>query len=398
MMVQGRLVRRAVFNAIHGRQLVYNACWEDPRLDRAALSLGPKDTVAVITSAGCNALDYALDGPQHIHAVDINPRQNALLELKQAAIRGLDYDSFFQLFGRGRADRWPEMYRDALRPQLSAGARRFWDRRGSYFAGRHPSSFYFRGTAGVVARAMNLYLDRVVRARAGIEALLEAPTVDAQREIYDRELRPRLWTPLLTWIAGHDLTLSLLAVPRSQRDHLERTCRRGIAQFIQERIEAVFTRLPLGDNYFWRVYLTGEYAATCCPEYLKPGPFARLKSGLVDRITIHTDSVAGFLRQRGPKISRFVLLDHMDWMADDAGPALEEEWQHLVHRAAPNARILWRSGGTCTEFVDALHVELGGRKRRVGSLLQYNRVLAADLHARDRAHTYASFHVAQLVH
>ena len=392
------VLKHAVFNAIHGRQLVYNACWEDPRLDRVALALGPTDTVAVITSAGCNALDYALDGPRHIHAVDLNPRQNALLELKQAAIRSLDYGSFFELFGQGRADRWSEMYPDALRPQLSPEAQRFWDRRGSYFAGRRSSSFYFRGTAGLVARAMNLYLDRVVHLRAGIEALLAAPDVEAQREIYDRDLRHRLWTPLLTWIAGHDVTLSLLAVPRSQRDHLERTCRRGIAQFIQERIEAVFTRLPLGDNYFWRVYLTGEYAADCCPEYLKPESFAQLKAGLVDRITVHTDSLAGFLQRRGPKISRFVLLDHMDWMADDGGSALEEEWQHLVHRAAPNARILWRSGGTCTDFVDALHVEMGGRKRRVGSLLRYDRALAADLHARDRVHTYASFHVAQLVH
>jgi len=93
---------RAVFNAIHGGQLVYNACWEDPRLDREALRLGPDDTVVVITSAGCNALDYALDGPRRIHAVDLNPRQNALLELKQAGIRALDFETFFQMFGRGR--------------------------------------------------------------------------------------------------------------------------------------------------------------------------------------------------------------------------------------------------------------------------------------------------------
>src|SRR5271163_748182 len=106
------------FNLVHRHNLVYNTCWEDPRLDREALQLTPRDTVAVITSAGCNALDYALQGPRAIHAVDMNPRQNALLELKIAGIRHLEYDDFFALFGRGRCQQGPELYRRFLRKAL----------------------------------------------------------------------------------------------------------------------------------------------------------------------------------------------------------------------------------------------------------------------------------------
>jgi S-adenosylmethionine-diacylglycerol 3-amino-3-carboxypropyl transferase len=75
--------------------LVYNCCWEDPAVDRRALDLRADDTMLVITSAGCNVLDYALTGPARIHAVDANPRQTALLELKLAGIRQLDFDDFF---------------------------------------------------------------------------------------------------------------------------------------------------------------------------------------------------------------------------------------------------------------------------------------------------------------
>src|SRR5262245_2676203 len=71
-----------VFKFVHGNNLVYNTCWEDPRLDRVALQIQTTDNILVITSAGCNALDYALCGPNHVHAVDMNPRQNALLDLK----------------------------------------------------------------------------------------------------------------------------------------------------------------------------------------------------------------------------------------------------------------------------------------------------------------------------
>src|SRR6188472_2429474 len=80
-----------VFKFVHRNNLVYNTCWEDPRLDRVALELKPSDRLLVITSAGCNALDYALAGAGRVYAIDMNPRQNALLELKRAAIKRLDY-------------------------------------------------------------------------------------------------------------------------------------------------------------------------------------------------------------------------------------------------------------------------------------------------------------------
>lgn len=43
-------------------------------------------------------LDYALLEPRHVYDVDLNYRQNALLELKLAAIKHLDFDHFFAMF------------------------------------------------------------------------------------------------------------------------------------------------------------------------------------------------------------------------------------------------------------------------------------------------------------
>src|SRR5439155_12209447 len=137
-----------IFKAVHHRNLIYNTCWEDPALDRVALTLGPSDRLMVITSAGCNALDYLLAGAGEVNAVDVNPIQNALLELKRAAILGLDHDSFFELFGQGSSPRARQMYADALRQRLSPRSRAYWDRNVHFFSGkgwRH--SFYYRGTA-----------------------------------------------------------------------------------------------------------------------------------------------------------------------------------------------------------------------------------------------------------
>ena len=104
--------------------LVYNTCWEDPRIDKQALRLGSDDDVLVITSAGCNALSYALDAPRSVHAVDVNYRQNALLELKIAGIRELDFETFFQLFGRGRYSGVTALYRQRLRGRAGGRSHR----------------------------------------------------------------------------------------------------------------------------------------------------------------------------------------------------------------------------------------------------------------------------------
>jgi S-adenosylmethionine-diacylglycerol 3-amino-3-carboxypropyl transferase len=388
----------AWFRAVHRHQLVYNTCWEDPRLDHVALRLTPQDSVFVITSAGCNVLDYALAEPRRIHAVDLNPRQNALLELKLAGIRALDYERFFDLFGRGRCSGWDEIYGSRLRPHLSASAQACWDRHGAMFVGAGPrSSFYYRGSAGFLAWLANFHIDRIAKIRDGIWELLTANSVQEQREIFEQHrMTESLWHPLVRWAVRRDFTLALLGVPRRQRQQIDRDYPGGIVQFIVDRIEAVFTRLTLRDNYFWRVYLTGCYSSSCCPEYLKPDKFERLKNGLIDCIKVHTTSAAEFLEQGYEPISRFVLLDHQDWLYAKRNGALQREWQAIVHRATPNARIIWRSAGLDVDFVDPLTVQFGGQECRVGELLDYETELATRLHAQDRVHTYGSFHIAQL--
>lgn len=387
-----------VFKFVHGRNLVYNTCWEDPRLDRVALELGPNDTIAMITSAGCNALDYVLQSPKHIYCVDMNPRQNALLELKQAGIRSLEFDTFFNWFGRGRCPHARLLYDRHLREQLTPASREFWDRNVvRFFGDRNPPrrTFYFRGTSGAFARIINYYIDVVARVRPKIDALLNAKSVEEQREIYEA-MREVFWKRVLRWFLRQDSTLSLVGVPRPQRMQVERNYQGGIAKFVEDCVETVFAKLPLHDNYFWRVYLTGEYSPKCCPEYLKPENFVALKEGLVNRISTHTGSLLDVLKELQQPVSRFILLDHMDWLASFNKDVLAQEWQAIIDRATPEARILFRSGGLEVDYVDNLPVVINGEKTKVGEHLVYNRELAAQLHEKDRVHTYGSFYVADL--
>ncbi len=382
-----------VFNALTARALVYNTCWEDPAVDRQALRLTPDDSLLVITSAGCNVLDYALQAPRAIHAVDANPRQNALLELKLAGIRCLDFDDFFALFGDGHHPCFRELYRRHLRPELSEFARGYWDSRGKWFAGRD-DSFYFHGLSGFVARGFRTYFRMRPQLARDVRELLACDTVGAQRSIYDGRIAGELWTPTVNWVLGRQLTMSLLGVPHPQRRLVQAQHPGGVSGFIREAIEYVFRHLPVADNYFWRVYLEGRYTPSCCPEYLKRDNFAALKNGLADRIELHTCTVTEFLHGGEEPISRFVLLDHMDWMSGYHPAALIEEWNAILGRAAPGARILMRSAHADPPFLG--WVEAGPQHRRLAEILRFDRDLAARLQREDRVHTYAGLVVADV--
>lgn len=385
-----------IFNVLYSRSLVYNTCWEDPAVDRNALYLNSSDNLLVIASAGCNVLDYALGGAGTIHAVDMNPRQIALLELKLAAIRALEYEDFFLIFGTGRHSRFEALYQRYLREQLSEFAREYWDRNSKVFNTGNSlfNGLYFHGLSGKFAQSFQLYLKMRPQLKDAMNALLSSHTIDDQRTVYDEDIAPMMWSKRMNWVLSRQLTMSMLGVPQPQRQEVESQHPNGVAGFIREAIEYVFRQLPLSLNYFWRVYMTGHYSAECCPEYLKAENFSRLKNELVHRIHHYTCSVTNFLRHTEQEISKFVLLDHMDWMSSLYPQALAEEWEQIFRRARPDARIIFRSAHRWPAYLERVNVDSGSTS--LLERLRFDQRLAASLHQHDRVHTYAGFHIAEI--
>lgn len=55
-------------------------------MDNKLLDFSSDDVILAITSGGDNILDYLQYSAKRIHAVDLNPNQNHLLELKVASL------------------------------------------------------------------------------------------------------------------------------------------------------------------------------------------------------------------------------------------------------------------------------------------------------------------------
>jgi len=95
--------------------------WEDPKVDVERLGINSEDSVLAITSAGDNVLHYALAARcKAIHAVDMNPCQGHILELKLAAIQALEYADFWLIFGQGRHPNFEKILTTKLSPYLSS--------------------------------------------------------------------------------------------------------------------------------------------------------------------------------------------------------------------------------------------------------------------------------------
>lgn len=374
----------AWFRHVHGSRLIYNTCWEDPRADRALLGLKADSHVAMITSAGCNALDYLLDDPAAVHCIDLNPRQNALLELKLAALDALDHADLFALFGEGRHPQFERLYRGALRPHLSAAAAAIWDRQLGWFSGRGRGSFYFQGAAGDVAWLVRCLLKfSRPRLRRQLLELFEAPDLATQARMY-AEIEPRLFGPTLRTLIRQPWTLALLGVPRAQRDLIAAQYPGGVGAFVQDKLRTLLTTVPVADNYFWRLYLHGQYTPGCCPNYLKPEHRDTLRARLA-RVHIHTTSFSEFLAAAATPLTHFILLDHQDWLWAHQPQALDEEWRLILRRSAPGARVLMRSAALQLDFLPEF---------ARGVLLP--RMDAGRWHQRDRVGTYGSTLLAEV--
>ncbi len=364
------LLERMVFHGI-----VFNMSWEDPEMDRQAFRLTSDDTVISISSAGCNPLNFLCQSPKQLISIDGNPAQNAVLELKLATIARLDHDTLFDIFAARRPARVLDVYRPHLRPLLSPQSREFWDKN-LWMAAR---GLYNYGKMGLAVRLVRFILPRLGLSRRLTEQFFELRSLDEQKIWYDKHVAHRLWGPWTKWLCESNWFMYLCGVHPTQLKLVDG--RHGIYEFVRERIEYVLTKVPIYDNYFMSVTVTGKFRGLRVPPYLLPENFETLRTNL-SRVRVVNGWLGPYLDSLPPgSINKFNLLDIMDWMVSRPG-LLESTWKSILRAAAPGATLIYRSGSY--QFPPP---EFAAR-RLVG-----NEELAARLFAIDRSATYGSFYI-----
>ncbi|KAF8521432.1 hypothetical protein BU17DRAFT_45793 [Hysterangium stoloniferum] len=324
------------------RTFIYSFTWEDPFEDMKVLKLTQDDSMLVITSAGDNALHYAIASqPKRIHCVDMNPCQGHLLELKLAAIQSLDYDDFFSLFGRGKNAKFRHLLDSSLSPHLSSSAYQFWRINADAFS----SSFYMHGYSGLALR-----LAKLIFALAGVskevKAMCDCDSLEAQSKIWHEKLRPVLFNPIvIALLKSPVFCWNALGVPINQRNMIleEGTFYDYVKNTLDPLVE---TYLFKKGAYFYLLTMLGHYTPETCPLYLTQSGFETLRkndSAALDTFRLHTESIVNVLRGLSRwSLTRVLVMDHLDWFAPGAAE-VDEEITELHRVIAPSGLVFWRS-------------------------------------------------------
>jgi len=362
------LLERMVFHGI-----VFNMSWEDPEMDRRAFNLTEQDAVISITSAGCNPLNFLTQSPKKLISIDGNPAQNAVLELKLAAIRALDHGSFFDIFAARKPARVSEVYRSKLRPLISPRSVEFWDKN-LWMAHR---GLYDFGKMGLATRIVRFMLPRLGLRRELTDRFFELRSLDEQQEWYREHVAPRLWGPVTKWLCESNWFMYLCGVHPQQLKLVDG--RHGIYEFVRERIEYALTKVPIYDNYFLSVTVTGRFRGNRVPPYLLQENFETLRRNL-DRVTVVNGWLGPYLDTLPPgSINKFNLLDIFDWMTPEV---FEATLRSVLRAAAPGATLIYRSGSYRLDPPESIRVQL-----------EPHEDLAKSLFATDRSATYGSFYI-----
>lgn len=376
---------------------VYNQIWEDPRVDIEALQIDSNSRVLTISSGGCNALNYLVESPQVVTAVDLNRHHIYLLNLKLAALKHLpSYEKFFSFFGAGKGENTGTDYLKYIAKNLDKNTRAFWESNtlgGGVIYGDRISFFT---NAGLYEHSRNGYflrffhkISRALGCRP--EEVLKAKSFEEQETLYAKHIDPFFDSFVIKTLGKMPVTMFGLGIPPQQYDELKKDVGddASVIDIYRERAKRLACDYPIQENYFaWqafaRKYDTENRRAI--PEYLKEENYEKLKSNAARLTTIVGSATDEIKNNPHGTFNRFVFLDAQDWMNPET---MTDLWSAIAEKAELGSRIIFRTAGAASPIETNLPADLRSR-------FVYEEDLSKELFKQDRASIYGGFHLYEL--
>lgn len=346
-------------------EYIYAFTWEDSRVDAELLKLGADDVVLAITSAGDNILSYAMQSPARIHAIDLNPSQNHLLELKVASFTALPYEDFWKIFGEGKHPEFRSLLLSKLSPHLSSRAFQYWLDNAGIFTKAGGRGLYDTGGSKHAIRVFR-WISRLFGCRRAVRELLASTTLAEQRRIWQSKIRPALLSPLVSNIvvSSEAFLWAALGVPKNQlamieADHAASAAVRGpkptakntrahaIWHYMVDTLDPVVETTHIAtDNPYYHVCLTGAFSPACHPDYLSRDAHAVLsREGAFDGLRIHTDEIDEVIARITPgTLTVAIVMDSMDWF-DPSSSSGSSNNNNMAARQISKLNRALRMGG-----------------------------------------------------
>ncbi len=324
---------------------IYSIAWEDPRVDKKHLNIKCNDNILMITTGGCNVLNTLLLNPNKIVSCDLSSAQNALLDIKLASIKVLEYDDYWKLFGLGKHDNFEFIYNSILKKELklySSGV--FWDNNIDIFTkkGLYNSDKMSEGVA-----ILNIFMkNKLIK-------LCNISDVKVQYKYYKNNICNLLFNKLSSLFLKY-LAMEFAGVPSSQIRIITNDIdsNNKFYKFIENSYDVVCKRWSIrDDNYFYYGLLMGYFRKNNCPDYLKEENYNFLKEN-VEKINIFNGSLNDYMRNNNIKLDKFILLDHMDWYNNES--EIDELFNLILKSSNEGGEGIFRSASSNSWIIDKI--------------------------------------------
>jgi S-adenosylmethionine-diacylglycerol 3-amino-3-carboxypropyl transferase len=312
----------ADFSAIH-----YAQCWEDADILLEALAIRPGDRCLSVASGGENSLSLLVADPGVVVAVDLSPVQIALVELKCAAIRLLDYDDALQCVGLAPCADRLRLYR-RIRSVLTAPAAAWWDANPRLIVDGLCACGRFERYLALFRR----FVLPLIHSHAEVDAMFVPRTPEERRRSFDTIWNNRRWRAL------YRLFFSRAVMARIGRDpSFFRYVEDDVGTAMAARVERGLTEGDPATNPYLHWFAYGCYADRL-PHAWRPEHFPTIRSRL-DRLALKTQSIEAALASApDASIARFNLSDIFEYVSP---PAAERMFEDICRCGRPGARAAY---------------------------------------------------------
>jgi S-adenosylmethionine-diacylglycerol 3-amino-3-carboxypropyl transferase len=310
-------------------RLSYSFGNEDFRTESKALQLQDNDEVLVVTASGDRPLNILSMQSKKVYAIDANPIQNALLDLKMAALKHFDYEKYIAFLGLSSCNHRKQLYaslKSSLQPTTLSLLKTY--------EKKIDKGIIYQGTVEKGISIASIAI-RAVRGNK-VQQLFSFDTVREQAHFVEKHWDTPGWRNIVK-LAVNPYVGRLFWKDPGLYEYIGSDI--NSVNHVYNRFHSSLVRFLAKENILLSLCLQGKVYEAAYPPYLCEQESNKIRNQL-DKIEHQTIDLLSYLRGRSDKsLDAFSLSDVASYLSQEEFSIMMKE---MVRTARSGARFCIR--------------------------------------------------------
>lgn len=310
-------------------RLSYSFGNEDWSTEQHALKIQRDNRVLCITASGDRPLNLLLQPCREMIAIDANPTQSHLLQLKSTALQHLEFEEYLEFLGSTHCYHRLHLF-NKIKKFLPPGTMQYWLENAHMIE----NGVLYQGATEKWSKRLSV-LPQVLCKRQ-LNKLFTMETLCDQKKFLEKEWNHKLWLSIFR-LGMHPLVSRLFFKDPGLFKHLPRSLNPG--EYYYKRMIDNLHRNLARENPLISLTFKGHVGSDALPPYLTPQGTQSIRPNL-NQLSIVTQEVINYLEgvPQGT-FDRFSLSDVVSYLDY---PRFVKLLKAIRHAAKPGARFCLR--------------------------------------------------------